>query len=69
MLPGESGRCWVVWLSGSESEGVEGAVTSEGGSEDVPLVESTAGPREVASTVPSPSMMVFLRLSLNILAG
>ena len=46
-----------------------GTVASEGGSEDVPIVESTVGPREGTSAVPSLSMMASLRLSLNILAG
>jgi hypothetical protein len=69
MLPGDRGRCWAVWLSGSESKGVVGVVASEGVSEDVPVVESPVGPREGTSAVPSPSMMASLRLSLNILAG
>lgn len=69
MLPGDRGRCWVVWLSGSGSEGGVRVVASEGLSKDVPLVESPVGPREGTSIVPSPSMMASLRLSLNILAG
>ena len=46
-----------------------GVVESDGASEDVPIVESTVWPREEASAGPSPSMMVFLLLSLNILVG
>lgn len=66
MLPGDSGR-WATWLSGSG--GVVGAVESEGASDGVPFVGSTTGAREGASAVPSSSVMVFLRLSLNTLAG
>jgi hypothetical protein len=67
MLPGDSGRCCAVWLSGSESEGAVGVVESEGASDDVPFVESD--PTEGRSAVPSPSVIVFPRLSLNMLAG
>lgn len=63
MLPGDSGRCWVVWPSRSGSGEVMGVVASEEVPEDVPLAVTTVGPREGTSTVPSPSMMVFLRLS------
>jgi hypothetical protein len=66
MLPGDSGRCCAVWLSVSGSEGAVGAVESERTS-DVPFVESEPG--EGASAVPSPSVIVFPRLSLSILAG
>ena len=69
MLPGDSGRCWVGWLLGSESGGVVGVVESDGASDNVPIVESTAWPRGEPSTNPSPSMVVFLLLSLNMLAG
>jgi len=69
MLPGDSGRCWAGWLSGSESGGVVGAVESDGASDGVLTVESTVWPRGEVSAVPSPSMTVFLLLSLNILAG
>lgn len=44
-------------------------VASEGMSSDAPPVESMVGPGEGVSAVPSPSVMVFLRLSLNILVG
>ena len=69
MLPGDSGRCWVDWLLGSESGGVVGAIESDGASDGVPTVESTVLPRGETSVIPSPSMTVFLLLSLNILAG
>jgi hypothetical protein len=69
MLPGDSGRCWVDWLSGSGSKGVVAVVESDGESANVPIVESTVWPREEVSTTPSPSMAVFLLLSLNILVG
>ena len=38
-------------------------------SPNVPIVESTVWPREEVSAAPSPSMIVFLLLSLNILVG
>lgn len=44
-------------------------VESDGESAEVPIVESTVWPREEVSAAPSPSMTVFLLLSLNILAG
>jgi hypothetical protein len=69
MLPGDSGRCCVVWLSEPESEGVVGEVESAGTSNNVPLLESAVDPKGGTSSVSSPSMIVFLRLSLNILAG
>lgn len=46
-----------------------GVVESDEASDDVPIVESVAWPRGEASAIPSPSMTVFLLLSLNILAG
>ena len=46
-----------------------GVVESDGAADDVPIVESTVWPRGEASTIPSPSAMVLLLLSLNMLAG
>ena len=69
MLPGDSGRCWVGRLSGSESEGVVGMVESDGESANVPMAESIVRPGDEVSAAPSPSTTVFLLLSLNIPAG
>jgi len=69
MLPGDSGRCWVGWLLGSESREAAGVVESDGTSDDVPIVEPTVWPRGEVSVIPSPSTTVFLLLSLNTLAG
>ena len=69
ILPGDSGRCWMGWLSGSGSKGVVAVVESGEESPNVPIVGSTVWPREEVSTTPSPSMTVFLLLSLNILVG
>lgn len=44
-------------------------VESDGESADVPTVESGVFPREEVSAAPSPSIIVFLLLSLNIPAG
>ena len=69
MLPGDSGRCWIGWLSGSKSGRVVGDVESDGASDGVAIAESTVWPREEASATPSPSKSVFLLLSLNMLVG
>lgn len=44
-------------------------VESDGESASVPIVESGVLPREEVSVAPSPSIIVFLLLSLNIPAG